>query len=220
MMPVQMIRRNIQDGRHRRVEILRSFQLEAADFRHRHAVLACMQSFQRIRRADIPHHKNGGIIIAHNLSRKSRSRGLAIGPGNRYHLTPGKSIAQLYLTPNTHTLVPELLHKRRIHRNTRAEHQKLRLIRSLIRKLSRNNLRPHPLRQLLLHFPLIRTLIFIKKDRHRPHLRKQRRSSNPALPRPYYQNLFSFYIHLHSHPPAAADKVKISNPSQPHTPSS
>ena len=93
-------------------------------------------------------------------------------------------------------------------------------IRSLIRKLSRNNLRPHPLRQLLLHFPLIRTLIFIKKDRHRPHLRKQRRSSNPALPRPYYQNLFSFYIHLHSHPPAAADKVKISNPSQPHTPSS
>ena len=120
MMAVQMIRRYIQDSRYRRVEIHCGFQLKTADLRYRHAVLPGIQSFQRIRVSNIPNHKYGFVIIPHDLPGKSRCGCLSVRPGNGYHLSFGKSVAQLHFPPDRDTLVPEFFHKRGIHRNARA----------------------------------------------------------------------------------------------------
>ena len=81
-MAVQVILGDVEDRRHRRVELRDGLQLEGGDFADGDVARAHLQDRLRVGRADVAHHPGAAAGVFEDLAQQGRSGGLAIGAGD------------------------------------------------------------------------------------------------------------------------------------------
>ena len=133
IMPVQVIRRDIQDGAHCRFECICRFQLEGADLAHCDRFRICFGSCRSIGAADVSDDKCaaakaffGGRF--HDLSHQRGCRGLAVCSCDRYDLSFFKQGPKFNLGDDRRTLLFKFLKEGGIQRHSRAGNDLVKML--------------------------------------------------------------------------------------------
>ena len=124
MVPVQMIRRDIQDRAYLRAERMYRLKLEAADLRHDHGVRRRLRNHARIWSSDVAHNKDALFIVLHDLPEKGRRRRLAVSSRDRQDISPAEHIGKLDLSPDRDPTLSHTFHDRQVCRHARAHNYK------------------------------------------------------------------------------------------------
>ena len=90
-MPVQMIRRDVEDGADLGMEGVNGLQLEAGNLRHRHRIRTGQGCRAGVGNADVAHHKHALVIILHDLAGEGCGGRLSVGAGDGRDPSSGKT---------------------------------------------------------------------------------------------------------------------------------
>src|SRR5205807_5089081 len=122
---VQVVRRNVQDGRDIRLEFLNGFKLEAGDFQNIEAISGGLPGQRDPRRADVAAYQRLVSALGQNLSRQRGGGGLSVGAGNGNDAAFKKAARQFNLANDRYTQSARLLKLGLVGRDTGADHDQV-----------------------------------------------------------------------------------------------
>ena len=136
MMPVQVIRRQVEYGRNHRVEITGRFQLKTAAFRDHPVFFARFRGSRYHGDADIAYHMGLSTRLLEYFSRKACGRGLSVCSRNCHILPMSQAVSEFQFTDDLRSRSSRFLNKVKFRRYSGTEHHHLVLadIRRLLSK--------------------------------------------------------------------------------------
>ena len=123
VMALQMIRRDIQNHRRFRLEIMNKFQLETGNFCRNEAIRRYQFRLPRKGNPQISGQSKGVSPMAQHTSQKGGGGSLAIGAGNRQNGRFRHAVSQLHFTQYRNPSMEGFLYDRIFRRDGRRNHQ-------------------------------------------------------------------------------------------------
>ena len=127
-MPVEMIRRHIEQCRYQRPEIPCRLQLKAAAFRYHISIVVAVERFRHDRNTDVADDFCLFSCVFKKFPHQSRRGGLPVCTGDSDVLSFSKAISQLQLTGDLSAGSFRFPYEIRIHRHPGLQHHQVKIL--------------------------------------------------------------------------------------------